>query len=83
MRSFLWMTDHPMFLDYDGNSNTFRLHLGGAFTSHTSRRSKKLPTTCGSRNSIRHVRSSVLAPLRRPIDLKELYERWETRGRGA
>jgi hypothetical protein len=27
------MTDHPMFLEYDGNSNTYRSHLCGAFTS--------------------------------------------------
>jgi hypothetical protein len=27
------MTDHPMFLEYDGTSNTFRSHLCGAFTS--------------------------------------------------
>jgi hypothetical protein len=26
------MTDHPMFLEYDGPSNVFRSHLGGAFT---------------------------------------------------
>jgi hypothetical protein len=31
-RSFLLMTDHPMFLEYDRNSNTYRSHLGGAFT---------------------------------------------------
>jgi hypothetical protein len=29
------MTDHPMFLEYDGASNTFRSHLGGAFSSHS------------------------------------------------
>jgi hypothetical protein len=29
------MTDHPMFLKYDGTSNAFRSHLGGEFTSHT------------------------------------------------
>jgi hypothetical protein len=27
------MTDHSMFLEYDGTSNTFRSHLCGAFTS--------------------------------------------------
>jgi hypothetical protein len=26
------MTDHPMFLEYDWSSNTYRSHLGGAFT---------------------------------------------------
>jgi hypothetical protein len=26
------MTDHPMFLRYDWTSNTYSLHLGGAFT---------------------------------------------------
>jgi hypothetical protein len=29
------MTDHPMFLEIDWTSNTYRSHLGGAFTSHT------------------------------------------------
>jgi hypothetical protein len=27
------MTDHPMFLEFDWTSNTYRSHLGGAFTS--------------------------------------------------
>ena len=27
------MTDHPMFLEYDWTSNTYRSHLCGAFTS--------------------------------------------------
>jgi hypothetical protein len=27
------MTDHPMFLEYDRTSNTYRSHLCGAFTS--------------------------------------------------
>jgi hypothetical protein len=27
------MTDHSMFLEYDGSSNTYRSHLCGAFTS--------------------------------------------------
>jgi hypothetical protein len=31
--SFLLMTDHPMFLEYDGASNAYRSHLCGAFTS--------------------------------------------------
>jgi hypothetical protein len=33
LRSFLLMTDHPMFLEYDWTSNTYRSHLCGAFTS--------------------------------------------------
>jgi hypothetical protein len=27
------MTDHRMFLEYDGASNSYRSHLGGAFTT--------------------------------------------------
>jgi hypothetical protein len=33
LRSFLLMTDHPMFLEYDWTSNTYRSHLCGAGTS--------------------------------------------------
>jgi hypothetical protein len=33
LRSFLLMTDHPMFLEYDWTSNTYRSHLCGASTS--------------------------------------------------
>ena len=33
LRSFLLMTDHPMFLEYDCTSNTYRSHLCGAGTS--------------------------------------------------
>jgi hypothetical protein len=33
LRSFQLMTDHPMFLEYDWTSNTYRSHLGGAGTS--------------------------------------------------
>jgi hypothetical protein len=29
------MTDHPMFLEFDGTSNTYGARLGGAFASHT------------------------------------------------
>ena len=29
LRSFLLMTDHPMFLEYDWTSNTYRSHLCG------------------------------------------------------
>jgi hypothetical protein len=45
------MTDHSMFLEYDGISNTFRSHLCGAFTSITH----SFPTLEAARHALRLV----------------------------
>jgi hypothetical protein len=45
------MTDHPMFLEYDGTSNTFRSHLCGAFTSIAH----SFPTLDAARHALRLV----------------------------
>ncbi len=45
------MTNHPMFLEYDGISNMFRSHLGGAGTSIAH----SFPTLADARHALRLV----------------------------
>jgi hypothetical protein len=45
------MTDHPMFLEYDWTSETFRAHLCGAFTSVAH----SFPTLAAARQGLRRV----------------------------
>jgi hypothetical protein len=45
------MTNHPMFLDYDGASNMFRSHLGGADTSIAH----SFPTLADARHDLRLI----------------------------
>jgi hypothetical protein len=45
------MTDHPMFLEYDWTSETFRSHLCGAVTSVAH----SFPTLAAARQGLRRV----------------------------
>jgi hypothetical protein len=45
------MTDHPMFLEYDWTSNTYRSHLAGALTSIEH----SFETLAGARHALRLV----------------------------
>jgi hypothetical protein len=57
------MTDHPMFLEYDGATNTYNSHLCGAFTlvEHS------FETLSAARHAFRLVGLRIGAkPMRRP-----------------